>query len=104
MKTPEEIEKLAEKYLNDNYNGIGKETVLGGDVIDVYTKGYTQCQQDNSKIRIEFAMWLCGNYGKLDYEGNKLNDNQWSSGDGTIYTVEELEKEFIKSLNNKVNE
>ncbi len=44
MKSKEEIEQLAENYLNINlpkngYNGY----------IDSYTKGYTQCQEDIRK-------------------------------------------------------
>lgn len=79
MKTPEEIEKLAEqRYLIIRgyiANNMSSEYDKNKDFRDCFIKGYTQCQQDNSdkkytKEDIENA-WLKGFYSddaKLRHE------------------------------------
>lgn len=80
MKTKEEIEQLAENYLNINlpkngYNGY----------IESYIKGYTQCQEDMQKDveywQGEFDHWhqqameMADKYNELL---NKNKNEQWT--------------------------
>jgi len=80
MKTKEEIEQLAEQYIEDN---TGDHYVYCG-----YIEGYTQCQEDMAK-----------KYTKEDLE------NAFNSGRG--YGVPDNIKDFnsfINSLNKQDNE
>ncbi len=69
MKTVKEIEKLARVIYPHHLGDFSSVTHLR---YVAFIHGYTERQKVDSDKRIEFATWLCDNYGKLDYEGMTL--------------------------------
>ena len=92
MKTPEEIKKLAEKYvLNLRISSSSLDTVRDRNRTFGYLSGYEQCQQDNAdkKYTIE-DMENFAFFHRSRMSGGQQSDNEF-------YVQQSLEL-FLKQL------